>query len=81
MVSEEVVVFDNLEGRMKMISLIDADDVGASHQMHRRLQEREGALAAPVTGLEHGNANQTLRESDFVSEFGEEAFSGSGRDH
>ena len=27
-----------------------------------------------MTGLEHGNANQTLRESDFVSEFGEEAF-------
>ena len=74
MVSEEVVVFDNLEGRMKMISLVDADDVSAQDQMRRRLQEREGALAAPVTGLEHGNANQTLRESDFVSEFGEEAF-------
>ncbi|MAR29255.1 MAG: anthranilate synthase component I [Gammaproteobacteria bacterium] len=74
MVSEEVVVFDNLEGRMKMISLVDADDVGAQDQMHRRLQEREAALALPVTGLEHGNANQTLRESDFVSEFGEEAF-------
>jgi len=74
MVSEEVVVFDNLEGRMKMISLIDADDVSAQARMHRRLQEREAALAQPVTGLEHGNANQTLRESDFVSEFGEEAF-------
>ena len=74
MVSEEVVVFDNLEGRMKMISLVDADDVGAQDQIHRRLQEREAALALPVTGLEHGNANQTLRESDFVSEFGEEAF-------
>ena len=74
MVSEEVVVFDNLEGRMKMISLVDADDVGAQDQMHRRLQEREAALALPVTGLEHGNTNQTLRESDFVSEFGEEAF-------
>ena len=74
MVSEEVVVFDNLEGRMKMISLIDADDVSAQDRMHRRLQEREAALAQPVTGLEHGNVNQTLRESDFVSEFGEEAF-------
>ena len=74
MVSEEVVVFDNLEGRMKMISLVDADDVIAQDQMRRRLQEREDALAAPVKGLEHGNANQTLRESDFVSEFGEEAF-------
>ncbi len=74
MVSEEVVVFDNLEGRMKMISLVDAGDVGAQDQMHRRLQEREAALALPVTGLEHGNTNQTLRESDFVSEFGEEAF-------
>ena len=56
MVSEEVVVFDNLEGRMKMISLIDADDVSAQDRMHRRLQEREAALAQPVTGLEHGNA-------------------------
>ena len=52
MVSEEVVVFDNLEGRMKMISLVDADEVGAQDQMHRRLQEREAALALPVTGLE-----------------------------
>ena len=42
MVSEEVVVFDNLEGRMKMISLVDADDVSAQDQMRRRLQRARG---------------------------------------
>ena len=42
--------------------------------MRRVLQDREASLALPVQGLEHGSANQTLRESDFVSEFGEDAF-------
>ena len=73
MVSEEVVVVDNLEGRMKMISLVDADDPEAENRMRRVLQDREASLALPVQGLEHGSANQTLRESDFVSEFGEDA--------
>ena len=74
MVSEEVVVVDNLEGRMTMISLVDADDPTAAEKMRQSLQEREADLAMPVQGLEHGSANQTLRESDFISEFGEEEF-------
>ncbi|NCF76636.1 MAG: anthranilate synthase component I [Proteobacteria bacterium] len=74
MISEEVVVVDNLEGRMKMISLVDADDPDAENRMRHTLQDREASLALPVQGLEHGNANQTLSESDFVSEFGEDAF-------
>lgn len=74
MVSEEVVVVDNLEGRMKMISLVDADDPNAEYGMRQILRQREEALAQPVRGTEHGTANQVLRESDFVSEFGEDAF-------
>lgn len=74
MVSEEVVVMDNLEGRMKMISLVDADDPQAEDEMRKRLRDREETLALPVQGLQHGSANHPVRESDFVSEFGEEEF-------
>jgi anthranilate synthase component 1 len=74
MVSEEVVVVDNLEGRMKMISLVDADDPDAEAQMRQRLRDREQTLSLPVQGLQDGSANHALRESDFISEFGEEEF-------
>ena len=74
MVSEEVVVMDNLEGRMKMISLVDADDPQAEDEMRKRLRDREETLTLPVQGLQHGSANQPVRESDFISEFGEEEF-------
>ena len=58
---------------MKMISLVDADDPEAENRM-RRGCKIESVLSAAGSGLEHGSANQTLRESDFVSEFGEDAF-------
>jgi anthranilate synthase component 1 len=74
MVSEEVVVVDNLEGRMKMISLVDADDPDAAAAMRQMLEQREVSLAIPVSGLQHGSANKTLSESDFESEFGEAEF-------
>jgi len=65
---------DNLEGRMKMISLVDADDPQAEDEMRKRLRDREETLTLPVQGLQHGSANQPVRESDFISEFGEEEF-------
>ena len=74
MVSEEVVVFDNLQGTMQMISLVDPNVPGAEEEMRQKLLAREAELQEPVQGLEAGNANQVIEESDFISEFGEENF-------
>ncbi|MEC7560294.1 MAG: chorismate-binding protein, partial [Pseudomonadota bacterium] len=74
MVSEEVVVFDNIRGRMQLIGLVDPDQDGAAEAMQKRLQERAELLQLPIQGLERGNANKRIEESDFVSEFGEDAF-------
>ncbi|RZO71497.1 MAG: anthranilate synthase component I [OM182 bacterium] len=74
MVSEDVVVFDNLEGRMQLISLIDPDDPSARAQGEQRLLKFANQLAQPVQGLESGGSDQRVKESDFVSEFGEDAF-------
>ncbi|MAH24360.1 MAG: anthranilate synthase component I [Gammaproteobacteria bacterium] len=74
MVSEEVVVFDNIRGRMQLIGLVDPDQDGAAEAMQRRLQERAEQLQSPIQGLAQGGANKRIEESDFVSEFGEAAF-------
>lgn len=74
MVSEEVVVFDNIRGRMQLIGLVDPEQNGATEAMQARLQQRAEQLRLPIQGLEHGGSNTKVKESDFVSEFGEDAF-------
>ncbi|MAI16720.1 MAG: anthranilate synthase component I [Gammaproteobacteria bacterium] len=74
MVSEEVVVFDNIRGRMQLIGLVDPDQDGAAEAMQKRLQQRAEQLQLPIRGLTQGGANKRIEESDFVSEFGEAAF-------
>ena len=74
MVSEEVVVFDNIRGRMQLIGLVDPDQDGAAEAMQKRLQQRAEQLQLPIQGLTQGGANKLIEESDFVSEFGEAAF-------
>jgi anthranilate synthase component 1 len=74
MVSEEVVVFDNVRGRMQLIGLVDPEQTGAAEAMQKRLQERAELLHLPIQGLASSTANKRIEESDFVSEFGEDAF-------
>ena len=74
MVSEEVVVFDNIRGRMQLIGLVDPDQDSAAEAMQKRLQARAELLQLPIQGLARGNANKLIEESDFISEFGEDAF-------
>jgi anthranilate synthase component 1 len=74
MVSEEVVVFDNIRGRMQLIGLVDPEQDGAAEAMQNRLQQHAEQLQLPIQGLETGGANASIEESDFVSEFGEAAF-------
>lgn len=74
MVSEDVVIFDNVRGRMHLVSLIDPDVEGAQQAATRELAARARKLAAAPPDIPASQANQKIQESDFVSEFGENEF-------
>jgi anthranilate synthase component 1 len=74
MVSEEVVVFDNLRGRMQLISLVDPDGGETWQSTAERLETRARSLARLTPTVSETSANQPVEESDFVSEWGEGPF-------
>ncbi len=74
MVSEEVVVFDNVKGRMQLIALVDPDETDIVQRTTERLKERARLLQQAVPAIPQTQANQQIEESDFVSETGEAAF-------
>ena len=74
MVSEDVVVFDNVKGRMQLISLVDPEEPGVIERTRERLNERARLLANAVPPIPDSQANQPIEESDFASETGEEEF-------
>jgi anthranilate synthase component 1 len=57
-----------------LIGLVDPEQTGAAEAMQKRLQERADLLQLPIQGLASSTANKRIEESDFVSEFGEDAF-------
>jgi anthranilate synthase component 1 len=74
MVSEEVVVFDNVKGRMQLISLVDPALPDIVQHTTEKLEERARVLTAAVPPVPDSQANQQIEEADFQSEFGEDAF-------
>ncbi len=74
MVSEDLVVFDNLRGRMQLISLVDPAEPDVYQRTMERLRDRALALSEPVPPIPESATNQPVLESDFASEFGEEPF-------
>ncbi len=74
MVSEDVVIFDNLKGQMQLISLVDPTQPDIFQRTLERLQDRAQALQTAVPSIPETPTNQPVEESDFVSEFGEAAF-------
>jgi anthranilate synthase component 1 len=74
MVSEDVVIFDNLKGHMQLISLVDPDEPEVYQQTIEQLQQRARSLVSVIPEIPDTPTNQPVEESDFVSEFGEEAF-------
>ena len=78
MLSEEVLIFDNLKGRLLLISLVDPTVPGIRRETLRKLAERAERLkaAAPSTKRPGGRRGRRpiMRESDFVSQFGAEPF-------
>ncbi len=78
MVSNDVIVFDNLRGRMTLISHADPEQPDALAQTQRHLAGVAAGLAAALPGdvtrdRPKGNG-PAIAESDFVSGFGREAF-------
>jgi anthranilate synthase component I len=74
MQSDDVIVFDNLKGRMQIITLIDPAAPAALEQGRERLRTIARQLSAPVPEIPESNANQRIEESDFESEFGQAEF-------
>ena len=71
MLSEEVVVFDNLSGKLHLI-------VHAGENQHelavQRLNALEKRLREPLTLYQANKVSSNIQENDFTSSFGEEAF-------
>jgi anthranilate synthase component I len=74
MVSNDVIVFDNLKGRMQIVTLVDPAASNALDDARERLGRIARRLAGPVPDVPASSANQPVEESDFDSEFGRDAF-------
>ena len=81
LLSDEVVVFDNLSGSLMLLVHADPSEPQALERAQQRLEELEHQLSlslpsdgalAPLNRLKEGEVGEL--ESHFVSHFGEEAF-------
>jgi len=76
MVSEEVVVFDNLSGKLHLIVMADPEVDDALAKAETRLDELRQQLRQPYSGPVGRplQASTHVKEDDFRSLFGEQAF-------
>ena len=75
MVSDEVVIFDNLLGKLILVVHEDASEPNAWNLAQTRLDELEAKLANPLPDLPPLKMQGSgLQESAFVSSFGEQNF-------
>ncbi|PCJ86932.1 MAG: anthranilate synthase component I [Thiotrichaceae bacterium] len=73
MVSEEVVVFDNLAGKLFIIVHVKPDEDNAIQKGENRIFQIVEALSNPVPE-KTGHVSQTVGEEDFVSGFTEDGY-------
>ena len=66
LVSEEVVVFDNLSGKLYIIVHVDPEVKNAQRQAQQRLDALEGRLRAPLNRGAGSNVRRQVQESDFA---------------
>jgi len=74
MLSDDVIVFDNMKGRMQLISLVDPAAPHALDHARERLHKLSRRLSGSVPEIPDSTANQPVEESDFVSATGREAY-------
>ena len=70
MVSSDVIVFDNVAGRMKLISLVEPSRPDAYQAAKETLALRARRLDAAVPRVAAPTANQPVEEDDFASAYG-----------
>ena len=74
MVSDEVVVFDNLAGKLFLVVHVDAD-IASYERGQKRLQTLHEQLREPLAyPISERSNNSTSSESDFISSFPEEEY-------
>ena len=74
MVSNDVIVFDNLRSSMQLITLADPALPDAWANARARLRSLASNLAGPVPPIPETTTFEPPGEDDFVSEFGRENF-------
>ncbi len=74
MLSEEVVVFDNLSGKLKIIVYVDATEDGAYNKGQARLKQLAFDLHNSVPSYTPVSASKKVNEEDFVSGFTEQGY-------
>lgn len=76
LISEEVVVFDNLSGQVHVIVYADLSQANAYDAAEARISEIALMINQPMPTPQDAPSQTTLDETDFKSSFGEEAFKG-----
>ena len=74
MVSTDVLVFDNMSSRVKLIALTDPTKPNAFADARERLAARASKLATATPQLRMATANEPVEEEDFESAFGRANF-------
>ena len=74
MLSDEVIVFDNLSGKLFIIVLADTSEDDAYNQAQSRLNRYEQRLREPLPVYAPVSRSISVSESDFVSGFTEDGY-------
>lgn len=74
MVSEDIVVFDNVDNKIQYIKLVDPDIDNAIIDTKKELTERANSLSNKKIRQTSKTPSGTILESDFTSETGEQPF-------
>jgi anthranilate synthase component 1 len=74
MLSDRLVVYDNLASRMFLIVHVDAEGEASWHDGQRQLDELEHRLVNTRVDVRRDNAAQTVTEQDFTSGFSQQGF-------
>ena len=74
MVSDEVVVFDNLRGKLNIIVHADPESDNAFQKAQQRLDELVKTLATKQIEKQNSKGSRTVNEKDFVSGFTQENY-------
>ena len=74
MVATDVIVFDNISSKMKLISLADPNEPDALLRTRERLNSRAAALQTANPQPSSATGNQVVEEDDFKSVFGQQKY-------